>query len=312
MSLSLLQRVSRYLGYSEYETLALALKAPTTYRHYRIPKKKVGFRTIHHPSKQTKALQYAIIELLLKNLAVHEAAVAYRGDIRSPLLKNALAHAPLAYSVRVDFSDFFHSIRPQDLFHRIEAAGIGLSPKDQILLEHCLFVSVGGEKGLAIGAPSSPIISNITLYDIDEQLKAHSRAIADDAVYTRYADDIVFSTNAKGACKEFYAQLCHVVDQETSPKLRVNKAKTVFSSRASRRVVTGLVLEPSGAVSLGRRKKRFIKKLLCDLKHGKLPDQDRAYLGGYLAHVLDVEPEFFNRLTLKYNAELVTRALRGD
>lgn len=247
----------------------------------------------------------------LKNLPVHERAAGYRRDVKSPLLNNALAHAPLAYSVRVDFSDFFHSIKPGDLFHRIDATGIVLSRTDKTFLEHCLFVSIGGEKGLAIGAPSSPIISNIALYDIDEQLSTLGRGIVDDAVYTRYADDIIFSTNTKGTCAEFYKGLCLVIDEETSPRLRVNKAKTVFSSRASRRVVTGLVLEPNGSVSLGRSKKRFIKKLLCDLKYGQLSDRNRAYLGGYLAYVLDVEPEFYNRLTLKYTAELVAQALRG-
>ena len=82
-------------------------------------KKGGGRRTIHHPSKQTKALQYALIEIFLNKLPIHSCAAAYRRNIKSPLLENATIHAKYSYSVRVDFSDFFHSISPLDLFNQI-------------------------------------------------------------------------------------------------------------------------------------------------------------------------------------------------
>lgn len=78
MSLSIIKQVSDYLGYSKNETVLLSHKAPRTYKHYRINKKKGGTRTIHHPSRQTKSLQYAIIEIVLRELKVSKYALAYK------------------------------------------------------------------------------------------------------------------------------------------------------------------------------------------------------------------------------------------
>jgi len=311
MTKSLINKVVDYLGYTRIDTLHVSKRAPKTYRRYTIPKKKGGRRTIHHPSKQTKTLQYALIEIFLNKLPIHSCAAAYRRNIPSPLLKNAILHAHYSYSVRIDFSDFFHSISPLDLFNQISNNKINLSTTDKEFIKDCLFIRVpGGQKGLAIGAPSSPIVSNIVMYSLDEQIRAITNGISNQAEYSRYADDIIFSTNLRGGCQAFYHFLCELMKKTNSPRLAINNSKTMFSSRASRRVVTGLFIRPDGGVSLGRRNKRYIRKLLFDLRRTALSPDKAAYLSGYLAFSLDVEPDFYNRLVLKYGAELLARALR--
>lgn len=311
MTMSIIDIVAAYLGHTKEEALHLSRRAPKTYRHYKIAKKKGGLRTIHHPSRQTKALQYALIHTFLNRLPVHPCAVAYRRHMRSPLLKNASLHAPYGYSVRVDFSDFFHSISPRDLFVQIEDNGIQLSKQDQQFIDNCLFINVAaGRKGLAIGAPSSPVVSNVVMHTIDEEIVALAASISPKSVYTRYADDIVFSTDTKGACHTFYEAISEQISRTKSPRLSINAPKTIFGSRASRRVITGLFICPDGGISLGRQNKRYIRKLLFDLSRKRLPADKLAYLSGYLAFTLDVEPDFYNRLSLKYGAELLERALK--
>ena len=258
MTKSLINKVVDYLGYTRIDTLHVSKRAPKTYRRYTIPKKKGGRRTIHHPSKNTKALQYALIEIFLNKLSIHSCASAYRRNIKSPLLENATIHAKYGYSVRVDFSDFFHSISPADLFNQVNNNGINLSTAEKEFIENCLFIRVpNGRKGLAIGAPSSPIVSNIVMYSLDEQIRAIANRISNQAEYSRYADDIIFSTKLRGGCRAFYDALCELITNTDSPRLAINNSKTMFSSRASRRVVTGLFICPDGGVSLGRRNKRY-------------------------------------------------------
>jgi len=306
----LIDSVAGYLGYTQDEVLALGRRAPVTYRHYKIPKKKHGFRTIHHPSKQTKALQYALIEIFLSRLPIHKCAVAYRRGLRAPLRLNATIHAKYRYSVKVDFSDFFHHISPEDLLSQVQLNQIELSPEEVTFVSNCLFVRLaGGRMGLAIGAPSSPIVSNIVMYSIDEATTSLAGTISDQAAYTRYADDIIFSTDLRHACQTFYKALNRLVSETRTPRLVINEEKTVFASRASRRVVTGLFLRPDAGISLGRENKRYIRKLLFDLSRGCLGPELQGYLSGYLAFALDVEPDFYNRLALKYGAELLDRAL---
>jgi len=302
--------VAVYLGCTEENALTIAQRAPRTYRHYQIPKKKGGYRTIHHPSRQTKAIQYALMELLLRQLPVHASATAYRRSIQSPLVANARAHAAYRYSVRVDFTDFFHSIHPADLQRVVESQVPGLSQEDVRFIENCLFVRTSGaDKGLAIGAPSSPLVSNIVMYDLDESLARLASSTATPAAYTRYADDIFFSTNVPGACLRFYESMGEILQQTTSPRVKINESKTVFSSRGRRRVVTGIFICPDGSISLGRSNKRYIRKLIFELQRGSLPPEMSSYLSGYLAFVLDVEPDFYNRLSLKYGAEILERAM---
>jgi RNA-directed DNA polymerase len=302
--------VAAYLGHTREQVLHLSQRAPNLYRHYTIPKKKGGSRTIHHPAKQTKSLQYALMDIFLNQLPIHSCAFAYRRNIKSPLLKNAILHAQYSYSVRIDFSDFFHSISPADLFNQINIKGINLSTSDKEFIEDCLFIKVSNErKGLAIGAPSSPIVSNIVMFSLDEQIRSITNSISNQAEYSRYADDIIFSTNLRGGCQSFYNAMRELISKTNSPRLEINNNKTLFSSRASRRVVTGLFIRPDGGTSLGRRNKRYIRKLLFDLRQKSISKKKQKYLSGYLAFTLDVEPDFYNRLVLKYGASLVERAM---
>ena len=73
---------------------------------------------------------------------------------------------------------------------------------------------------LPIGYPSSPIISNIIMNDIDERI---TQLLSDEerygnAVYTRYADDIVISTNKRNICNEIYSNFTELINSVSSPK----------------------------------------------------------------------------------------------
>lgn len=312
MTDTLVNSVADYLGYTVDQVIELSKKAPGTYRKYKIPKKKSGLRTIHHPSKQTKSLQYALIENFLSKLPIHNCAAAYVRNIKSPLLKNALLHSHYRYSVRIDFSDFFHSITSDDLFNQIDRHKITLSAFEREFIKDSLFIKAGNNRReLAIGAPSSPIVSNIVMFTLDESINAIANSITNPVAYSRYADDIVFSTNLVGGCRTFYESLRSILNSTTSPRLIINQTKTNFASRASRRVITGLFVQPDGRVSLGRQNKRFVRKLLFDLQNKRLEPEKQAYLSGYLAFTLDVEPDFFNRLVLKYGADLLEQALNS-
>ena len=314
MKNSVVDIIASYLGLPPYDVNKLSLNAHKTYRRYYIPKKRGGHRAIFHPSKQTKMLQYAFIETVLQSLPVHKASAAYVRGVKSPLLTNAGKHSNFPYSVRLDFKDFFPSIIPEDLIKIISNTGIleRITPEDAIFISRTLFVKYSdGNFGLAIGAPSSPIISNIVMFSLDDRISTLAASISPECIYTRYADDIFFSTNKIGACREFKKKLQMIIKDTDSPKLKINSKKTIFTSRGTKRVVTGLYICPDGQVSIGRKNKRYIKKLIFDFKNNKLDTKEKGYLSGYLSFILDVEPDFFNRLVLKYGAKVVSNAHKG-
>jgi RNA-directed DNA polymerase len=309
---SIVEMVSEYLGFENEVTLDIARKAPTSYKMYTIPKKKGGVRVIHHPSKQTKALQHALMETVLSRLPIHRCAFAYRRGVKSPLRRNAERHAPFSFTVRIDFKDFFPSIKPRDLFAVITRSGLmNLEESEKQFLAGALFVkSKQGQVGLAVGAPSSPIISNVVMEDLDEKIEKMAKTISTNSAYTRYADDIVFSTNDKGACKKFYKKTKSLIGQTRSPNLTIKEDKTVYLSRGTRRAVTGMTITPDHHISLGRRNKRYIRKLIFDCKNKELDEKKMSYLQGFLAYILDVEPDFYNKVSIKYGAETLIQILR--
>jgi RNA-directed DNA polymerase len=309
---SIIENVSAFLGFTPEETLGIALKAPTSYKKYEIPKKAGGRRAIHHPSKQTKAVQHAIMEILLSQLPVHRSSYAYRRNIKSPTRTHAERHVQFAYSVRIDFKDFFPSIGPSDLLQTLKKnGGIRLDRTETEFIINALFLRTKGRAMvLAIGAPSSPMVSNVVMYALDEKLMRAAQGISSESAYTRYADDLVFSCNDKGSCKKFYAKVESLIRNTNSPRLTINEGKTLYLSRGTRRTVTGLTITPDHRISLGRSRKRYIRKLVYEFKKHRLNDKLTTYLQGFLAYSLDVEPDFFNRLAIKYGTDPLHEILR--
>jgi hypothetical protein len=92
------------------------------------------------------------------------------------------------------------------------------------------------------GAPTSPMLANLVARPLDEALEAHAHRSG--LVYTRYADDMTFSTarddlnfaSATGFVREAYAILAR-------HGLQPNLAKTRIRGPGSRKVVLGLVVD---------------------------------------------------------------------
>jgi len=308
----IVDEVSDYLGLERDTINSMCNRAPTTYKRYEVSKASGGQRVIYQPSRKTKSLQYALIELYLEDLNVNDVATAYRRGVKSPQLKTAEQHSNYSFSLRIDFEDFFYSIEPDDLYSCLQRNGVQLVQRDEEFLRDALFIKHHDQFKLAIGAPSSPSISNAVMYPLDEQMRSESLIIDPESALTRYADDVVFSTNIKGACNDFLDRANEILDGVDSPNLTLNTSKTSFMSRGNRRVIAGLVICPDGRISIGRSKKRYIRKLLHEFQLGRLdPDQQKS-LQGYLAYILDVEPDLYNRLAMKYSSDLLDQVQNSN
>jgi retron-type reverse transcriptase len=294
---------------SEYIEL-IARTASHRYKTYEIPKKTGGVRTIDHPARELKLLQSWLIENVFVKLPVHRSATAYKK--RASVLRNATLHKNRNYLLKVDFEDFFHSITGRDVSqllqrHRKAIEKTVDEDSDIELIRHL----VCRRGSLTIGAPSSPIISNLVMFEFDENRSAYCRER--NIIYSRYADDLYFSTNDRGVLEVLLADIRLDIAARQSPVLRINERKTVFASRKRRRLVTGLVLTPTGAVSLGRRRKRFIKSLVFKNSGGNLTGEQVVSLKGLLAYAYSIEPEFINSLRTKYGAGAIgEQPVRGS
>ena len=283
----------------------LIRSAPYRYKVYQIPKKSgAGHRTIAQPAKEVKKIQYWVIKNIFPSFPVHQAATAYiRGK---NIFQNAESHSNRPYLLKLDFKNFFPSIKGDDfLIYAQTNNSLSLSKTDLQRLVRILFrlPERNNDFQLSIGAPSSPFLSNAIMFNFDSQI--FSYCFENDISYTRYADDLTFSMNDIAMRGEVLKKVQTVLALLKSPTLKLNNKKTILGSKAHRRLVTGLILTNDGTVSLGRDRKRRIRAQIHHLLQGRLSDEEKNNLKGMIAFARDVEPKFVERMEIKYGKHLI-------
>lgn len=288
--MDLVSRLTDEFPFSEREVVELIRSAPARYKVHSIEKRNGrGTRLIAQPTAEIKLLQRWALAQYVDALPVHEAAIAYRRG-RS-ILHHAKQHAGQAYLLKLDFRDFFPSILGIDLdSHFAIFSDIQSADRASLVQLFCWRRKPTGQLRLSIGAPSSPAISNTVMYQFDLRTAEYCSDLGVN--YTRYADDLAFSTNSPRVLDQvhrFVQQLCKKL---TYPRLVLHSGKTVFTSRKRNRQLTGLVLTNEGDVSLGREKKRELRAMVHRASIGQLDHDSTQRLRGLLAYVQSVEPEF--------------------
>lgn len=308
----LISSLMRVLRASRAEVIQLVLSAPYRYKHYQIPKRTGGVRDIYHPAAELKTIQRWLVSNVFSNLPLHDAVCSYRKGVN--IRQHAEKHISSNYILRMDFKDFFPSITYRVLddffWHHISNGNIECQFEARSILLQlvCRHEERGASKGLSIGAPSSPLISNAVLFDFDVAI--HSLCLGLGCVYTRYADDIFISASHPNVLGGLEGEVKRLV-AEVLPFLQINENKTVHSSRKNNMSVTGLVLTPQRKISIGRDLKRKIKTEVY-LWGEQLLDVDKLLkLRGMVAYVRDVEPDFYDALERKFGSDLMRRLNEG-
>ncbi|HDX8900242.1 TPA: retron St85 family RNA-directed DNA polymerase [Klebsiella michiganensis] len=306
--MSVINDLGKCLNQSDLVVKAFLENAPSKYKVYRIPKRTTGFRIIAQPAKELKHYQRAFMGNY--RFPVHECAMAYQEG--KSIRDNALVHAHNPYLLKTDLENFFNSITPDIFWRCIESCPVDAPQfqyEDRRYVERLLFWQPAKRSKrlmLSVGAPSSPVISNFCLLELDRYISEECERLG--VAYTRYADDLTFSTQQPGVLSAIPALVESLLKLLFNSKLRLNRNKTLFSSRAHNRHVTGVTLNNEGELSLGRERKRFIKHLIH--QYDKLDEADKAYLVGLLAFASHIEPEFIIRMNAKYSTEVMDR-IRG-
>lgn len=164
------------------------------YQEFSVPKKSGDPRIISAPATALKILQRKLSQVLY---SVYEPKAAVHGFVPSrSILTNAKQHRNKRFVLNIDLKDFFNSIH----FGRVR--GIFMAPPYKlpeevatVLAKICCY---SGK--LPQGAPTSPIVSNMVCPRMDSQLRLLAKEFR--CTYTRYCDDITFSTNLPNFPKE--------------------------------------------------------------------------------------------------------------
>ena len=260
---------------------------------------------IAQPTPKVKMLQRKLVKQLSTILDVHDAAYGYR--VGRGIKQNAEKHVDSEYLLKMDISNFFNSLSPNVFFDAIHSQNIRLSKQDrEILREICFWNRTKRSTGklvLSVGAPSSPFITNVIMFSFDEKVSKYCEKIG--VTYTRYADDLTFSSKEKNLLQKVREQIVRDLESLYSGVLVINEAKTIFSSKGNNRHVTGIVLTNNNRLSIGRRRKRYLSALVHKFKCNELDALDSRMLQGWLSQARHIEPSFYERLEVKYGKEIL-------
>lgn len=252
---SLAQAMAISIG--ELRFLAYGRKVSKTghYRRFLMPKKRGGHRLISAPMPRLKAAQHWILEHVLNQVGVHAAAHGFRAD--HSILTNAQPHCGAALVINLDLQDFFPNVTWPRVFGLFHALGYSKSvatifaqlctepPVEEVEMDGETWQVATGVRHLPQGAPTSPAITNLLCRRLDARMlgiaKKHGFA------YTRYADDLTFSSAAgdREASGKLLWQVKAVIREE-SFLLHPDKLRIMGQGR--RREVTGLVVAEKPAV----------------------------------------------------------------
>lgn len=250
-----LTAVANLLGFKPAAlSYILYKKTPdSNYKKFEIPKRYGGTRLISAPEPQLKLVQTRLAALLQNCIDEVNTANKYRDSIahgfkrKRSIITNAKRHRRRRFVFNIDLQDFFASIN----FGRVR--GYFIKDKNFSLDKNVATILAKiacFENGLPQGSPCSPIISNLIGHVLDIHL-ARLAAYA-GCTYTRYADDLTFSTNKQMFPEEIAVrtesdphawtpadELMRIVQKNG---FNINATKTRMQYRNCRQEVTGLIV----------------------------------------------------------------------
>ncbi len=313
--------------------LLFRLPPASKYRTFTIPKRSGGERSISAPDARLKLLQKKVSNLL------NDCLMEIEGGFSSPahgfkptrsIFTNAAHHRGRRYVLNLDLEDFFPSIHFGRISGYLEKSRhFGLDQKIARNLANLLCHN----SSLPQGAPSSPVVSNLLARMLDVHLARLAKRYR--LTYTRYADDLTFSTNLR-VFPEAVAKQTAEHEWELGDDLiaaikgcgfRINEKKTRMLYRTSRQEVTGLVVNDRISVPVEYRRwaraavarlvkkgqyfepvpKSFVGPPKADPSAGSL-----EHLEGCLSHIYNAHRFQRNRSSLGRASKAVADELHSD
>jgi retron-type reverse transcriptase len=331
-----LSDLAKLLGYKPKSVSYILYQIPENekYTAFTIPKSGGGERDILAPVPRLKELQSRLSNLLQKcfqeiyGLEQYKKPLSYgfrkhqfikRADgsyekMFFDIIGNAGNHKNKRYVFNIDLKDFFPSIN----FGRVH--GFFIKNKDFALNPQVATVIAQiacYDHVLPQGSPVSPVISNLIGQILDVRLVQLAKKAS--CAYSRYADDITFSTNQK----EFPPIIANQNTEDKwvpSKQLRgiikrswfdINEKKISMQYRLHRQMVTGLVVNKKVNIrasyyrqaramcdSLFRTGEFYIGK---EMRGGKAKDSDEKFVGtlkqlrGVVSYVYHVKKQVDKR-----------------
>lgn len=280
-----LDSLEQDLGFPARTLYGLSNNIEGHYHNVFIPKRDGSKRKLSVPDFILKKVQKSIADNILIQYPISRYAKAYKPG--SSVQRNASLHVGKKKILKLDIEGFFDNIMYSQVKNIVFYKEKFAEPIQILLTMLCYY-----KESLPQGAPTSPAITNIIMYDFDERVGTFckNKSIS----YTRYCDDMTFSGDFDE--KEVIG---FVGDELYKLGLHLKNRKTAVIPASKRQTVTGIVVNEKINITKEYKKKirqemYYIKKFGVDGHWNKTGISDKEQyipsLKGRIAFVLQTTP----------------------
>lgn len=274
-------------------------------------------RTIYKPSSTLKDFHVFLSRVVLDHLPV-DTSVSFAYRRGAAIIQAVEPHAKSRSFFQTDLERFFDSITTP-LIRKVLAENQTPVTDLQDHLEHILnLLTVEGK--LPIGFSTSPILSNACLLSFDQRLAQISETRG--WIYTRYADDIMLSTDDRAKLSDADTVIEDCLSAEIGDDFRLNPAKSKLTTIGRKVKHLGLVILPSGDVAIDRDVRNRIESWI----HFYLRDRAKLLkifeetpnqgmeeglerLSGLVSYAHSADPAYLEKLRSKFGTTVIDSLL---
>jgi retron-type reverse transcriptase len=283
------------------------------YSRFEIPKRSGGTRLISSPKPKMRLAQSWINLNILNKLTPSQFCYAFRP--KTSIVDNAKQHMNKRVIVKLDVKDFFPSITFSRIRGYFEFLGYNPgvatvlallctdAPRVRITMNARSQIVAIGARSLPQGACTSPGLANLIASRLDARLAGLIQTLEGQWSYTRYADDLTFSTtNGEPPIGQLIAAVSRIAKDEN---FEIKSEKTRIMRSPRRQSVTGLIVGdevriPKATIKKMRSLFHNIETKGKDVVSEELGKDAMNVAHGYWAYLYMVSPTCANKYLVKH------------
>lgn len=295
----------------KYKDLIAVEDKSALYRSFKIPKRSGGLRQIDAPNDELKKALYELKFIFEKKfyMSYHTSAFAYvHGRSTIDSVKRHQQNNS-RWFLKTDMRHFFPSTTPEFLMKMLcmtfpfcEFIRYDFGCKE--LLEKALSLCfLNG--GLPQGTPTSPMLTNALMIPVDHAINKMCHEYAPHLCYTRYADDILISSQYNFKWSDVQGRLISILEMFGAP-FTLHPEKTRYGSSAGRNWNLGVMLNAENKITIGHEKKKVFKAMVFqfmtdDAKGNHWGLDDVQHFLGLISYYRMVEKDCINEILQAYS-----------
>ncbi len=216
-------------------------------------------REVYAPSSKLKAIHRFINKTIFEYADYNRDVVySYRKGVST---RDAIEkHSASNYFFQTDISNFYNNVRLENIYKSLRCQ-LNNTPVLDIenYIDNIVNLVVVDDR-LPTGFGTSPLLSNICLFDFDNALLKYCKD--NFLIYTRYSDDIIVSGSDDGFEVEIENVVSNYLNHFVNEKIKINSAKTKFHKKGHSFKLLGFSILPNGIVTIPSSDKKEVESLI--------------------------------------------------